>query len=62
MASKSGPIASSWQAGDARRGVYCAVPTVSASYFKPLAAAGKGHVVAWTDMLGAILDVVIDRK
>jgi hypothetical protein len=62
MASKAGPSASAWQAGDARRGVYCAVPPVSAGYFKPLAAAGNGHMVAWTDMLGAILDVVIDRK
>lgn len=62
MASKAGPSASAWQAGDARRGVYCAVPPVSAGYFRPLAAAGKGHMVAWTDMLGAILDVVIDRK
>jgi hypothetical protein len=61
-ASKAGPSASAWQAGDARRGVYCAVPPVSAGYFGPLAAAGKGHMVAWSDMLGAILDVVIDRK
>lgn len=59
---KSGPIARSWQAGDPRRGVYCAVPSAVAGYFRPLAEAGKGRMVAWTDMLGAILDVVIDRK
>jgi hypothetical protein len=61
-ASMSSPLASKWQSGDARRGVYCAVPPRSGEYFRPLANAGKGHTVAWTDMLGAILDVVIDRK
>jgi hypothetical protein len=61
-ASRSSEIAGNWQSGDARRGVFCAVPAVSAGYFRPLAAAGKGRLVAWTDMLGAILDVVIDRE
>jgi FtsP/CotA-like multicopper oxidase with cupredoxin domain len=61
MASKAGPIASAWQSGDERRGVYCAVPAVSAGYFRPLAAAGKGRLVTWADMLGSILDVVIDE-
>jgi hypothetical protein len=61
-ASGSGGIAGKWQSGDARRGVYCAVPPASAGYFRPLAEAGNGRLVAWTDMLGAILDVVIDRS
>lgn len=61
-ASRSGPIASEWQQSDSRRGVYCAVSTVSLDYFSPLAAAGKGRTLTWSDMLGAILDVVIDKK
>lgn len=61
-ASSASEIARNWQSNDARRGVFCAAPLVSADYFAPLAAAGKGRLVAWTDMLGAILDVVIDRE
>ena len=61
-ASKSSAIASEWQADDVRRGVYCAVPPVSSSYFEPLATAGKGRLVTWSDMLGAILDVVVDKR
>ena len=61
-ASRSERLAKAWQSGDARRGVYCATPSASSAYFKNLAAAGKGRVVAPTDMLGAILDVVIDRR
>ena len=61
-ASKSGPIAKKWQSDDARRGVYCAVPAGTAEYFSPLAKAGSGRLVAWTDMLGAILDVVIEKE
>lgn len=61
-ASRAGGIAAGWQSGDARRGVFCAVPPAAAEYFRPLAAAGKGRLVPMTDMLGAILDVVIDRE
>jgi hypothetical protein len=56
------PIVRLWQASDPRRGVYCAVPSSVAGYFTPLAEAGNGRMVAWTDMLGSILDVVIDRR
>jgi hypothetical protein len=61
-ASRSSEIAEKWQSNNARREVFCAVPPAAADYFAPLAAAGKGRLVAWTDMLGAILDVVIDRE
>jgi hypothetical protein len=61
-AEKAGAIAKAWQSTDARRGVYCASPSASADYFGKLAAAGNGRAVGWSDMLTAILDVVIDRK
>jgi hypothetical protein len=61
-ASRASSFAKAWQAGDSRRGVYCAAHPAAVGYFRTLAAAGKGRLVTWTDMLGAILDVVIDRK
>jgi hypothetical protein len=61
-AHKASAIAKAWQTGDARRGVFCATPGMYADYFRPLAEAGNGRLVGWTDMLGTVLDVVIDRR
>ena len=60
-AADASKIAEAWHGGDARRKVSCATNPVAAPYFKVLASAGGGSLVPLSDILSAILEVVIDR-
>lgn len=65
-AERSKRIAEAWLNGDDRRSVSAANPPgahVSARrYFSVLTEASNGRLVSWSDMLGAILDVAVERE
>ncbi len=55
-----------WIDGDERRSVSAAVPPgvhyTTRRYFTPLTEAANGRFTPWSDMLGVILDVAIERE
>ncbi len=64
-AERSTRLALAWVGGDERRSVSVAYPPgvhyTTRRYFTPLTEAANGRFTPWSDMLGVILDVAIDR-